>query len=188
MKTTQSETHRFEVRSLDSGDGGMIVSGMAAVYNTPAMIYEFDGLKNYEQILPGAFDNADMSNVILRYDHKNKILARTSNGTLKLTVTPEGLAFEADLSGTEEGRKLYEEVRGGYVTEMSFAFDVTEDTMTVVPGGVRRDIRSFKTIYDVSAVTFPAYDGTYIHARSKAFLEAEQRAKKIKKIQILMEV
>jgi HK97 family phage prohead protease len=103
-------------------------------------------------------------------------MARTRNKTLQLSVDDRGLYIRARLDGTEEGRKLYEEVKGGYLDKMSFAFSVAEedysgDTQT-------RTIKKIQRLYDVSVVSLPAYDDTSISARSyfSAVAEEERRA------------
>lgn len=122
-----------------------------------------------EMIDRGALNQTDMTDVILNYDHNGKVMARTRNKTLELNVDERGLFVRARLDGTEEGRKLYEEIKGGYIDRMSFSFTVATETYdqqnrTRIITGIRR-------IYDVSAVSFPAYDTTSIQARS--YLEAE---------------
>ena len=59
--------------------------------------------------------------VVMQYDHEGRVFARLSNGTLQLESDEHGLKVRADLSGTELGRNLYEEIKGGYTTKMSFA-------------------------------------------------------------------
>jgi hypothetical protein len=121
---------------------------------------------------PGAFNGADMSDVIFNYDHAGKVLARNSNGTLDLTTDNVGLHIKARLHGTKEGRELHEEIDGGYVTKMSFRFTVAEERYD--RASRTRTIVRFKKIYDVSAVSIPAYDDTSISARSFFETEAEK--------------
>ena len=100
------------------------------------------------------------------------MFARLSNGTLELKADGHGLKMRADLGGTELGRQLYEEIRGGYTTKMSFGFSVrkverreerNEETGAVT---VHRRITEIKKLYDVSAVSLPANDATEISARN----------------------
>ena len=81
-----------------------------------------------------------------------------------------GLRISADLGGTEEGRRLYEEIQGGYIDKMSFAFTVRKSEYDRATH--TRRITAFQRIFDVAAVDFPAYDGTEIVARSWAAAEA----------------
>lgn len=163
----------IEVRKDENGDNeqNWIVRGYATTFDEPYLLYEGEGYQFYEKVDRHAFDNTDLSDVIMQYDHEGRVFARKSNDTLKLTDDDHGLLIEADLGGTEIGRQLYEEIRGGYTTKMSFGFTVDGDTMEE-----RRDdhnqviytrtITSIKKLYDVSAVSLPANDGTEISARA----------------------
>ena len=91
------------------------------------MLYDWGDYKVYEQIDARAFDDCDMNDVIMQYDHCGRVFARTSNETLQLRTDSHGLYIEADLGGTEAGRALYEEIKGGYTNKMSFGFRVQED-------------------------------------------------------------
>ena len=71
-----------------------------------------------------------MRDVVMNFNHGGKPVARTKNGTLTLTVDIKGLHIAADLGGTEEGRRLYEEIRGGYIDQMSFAFIYNGEELT----------------------------------------------------------
>ena len=103
-----------------------VVRGTAVVFGTPTCLYEFDGVRYYEIIDRRAFEECDMSDVIFNYNHGGKVVARLRNKTLSLSVTERGLEMEADLSGTQAGRDLFEEVDGGYIDKMSFSFSVRE--------------------------------------------------------------
>ncbi len=156
----------FEIRAEENE---MRVSGYAATFEQEAVMYEFDGIQYKEVIDRNAFSEAQMADVVMNFNHGGKPVARTKNGTLGIDIDSVGLKVDADLSGTEEGRKLYEEVKGGYIDKMSFAFTVNaeeynKDTRT-------RRITGIKRLYDVAAVDIPAYDSTSISARS--FFEAE---------------
>ena len=157
-----------------------------------------------EQIDSKAFDDCDMSDVIMQYDHKGRVFARISNGTLELKTDNKGLHIRANLGGTETGRQLYEEIKGGYTTKMSFGFvvgeekrEVTEDRVNNVTT-VLRTITKITKLYDVSAVSLPANDATEISARSvsegviedakKELLAVKVRQRNIKRIKLLMEV
>jgi hypothetical protein len=84
------------------------VRGYATTFDEPYVLWEdFDGTKYYEQVARKAFDEADMSDVIMQYDHAGMVFARNRNGSLKLTVDDHGLLVEADLSLTLDSRKLY---------------------------------------------------------------------------------
>ena len=175
----------FEI--LAKEDDEKWVEGYAANYDSPTVLHEFDGIEYKEQITSGAFDQADLSDVIFQYDHSGKVMARTRNKTLQLTIDHKGLYIRAKLDGTEEGRKLYEEIKGGYIDRMSFAFNVKEDSYDREEH--MRNIRKIKKVYDVSAVSIPAYDTTSISARSYFTAQQEliqkQEHERKKKILIL---
>ena len=187
----------IEIRELSANDDEKIVEGYATVFNQPYVLYKWSDYEVDEQIDSRAFDNADMSDVIMQYDHHGKVYARTSNDTLRLTVDDHGLKVRADLSGTEIGRQLYEEIKGGYTTKMSFGFTVSEDTRVVTEDHdnnkttVLRTITKIGKLYDVSAVSLPANDATSISARSygegviaeltEEHRKAQERARRIQK-------
>ena len=157
-----------------------------------------------EQVDARAFDDTDMSDVIMQYDHEGRVFARTGNGTLELDVDNHGLHIRADLGGTEIGRQLYEEIRGGYTDKMSFGFSVDEDERLIQEDResgtitILRTIKRIGKLYDFSAVSLPANNATEISARSwcdgviqqlaEERRKAEERERKIKKIKILSEV
>lgn len=159
-----------EARALeDLGDEKRIVTGYASTFDEPYVLYDGDGWKYLEVVDRGAFDKTDMSDVIMQYDHRGRVFARTRNNTLTVTPDDKGLFIEADLGGTEIGRELYEEIRGGYTDRMSFGFTVngefeeyekTEEGVALYT----RHITSVEKLYDVSAVSLPANDGTSIEA------------------------
>jgi len=167
----------FEIRAAKTDDGQeeLYVEGRAITFNDPAVIWEYDGVQYKEQVDDRALDEADMSDVIFNYNHGGKVMARTRNKTLELTVDKKGLKIKARLDGTEEGRKLYEEVKGGYIDRMSFRFVASENAYD--SDNHMRTIRKIKKLYDVSAVDIPAYNKTSISARSFFEAEAEEERK-----------
>ena len=164
------EYRAFEVKANDED---MRVRGYATTFNEAYTLYDDGEYEVREVIDPSAFDNCDMSDVIAQYNHEGRVLARLSNGTLELNVDkPNGLLINADLSGTELGRQIYEEIKGGYTTKMSMGFKVdrSADVWTRENIGNKtietRRINSIVKLYDVSAVSIPANPGTSIEARS----------------------
>lgn len=189
----------MEIRAVDGNEENMIVEGYATTFNQPYLLYDGRYYKVIEQIAPTAFSECDMSDVIMQYDHEGRVFARTRNGSLSLTVDAVGLKVVADLSGTDIGRQLYQEIKGGYTDKMSFGFVVAEDQRTSVMDHendvetVTRTITKIKKLYDVSAVSIPANDMTSISARRFADgvigeIKAERLERAKKKIKILLEV
>lgn len=159
----------FSLVPREEGSEEYRVKGTAVVFNTPTVMFECDGVKYYEVIDRHAFDECDLSDVIFNYNHGGKVVARLRNKTLALSITERGVDMEADLSGTQAGRELYEEIDGGYIDKMSFSFSVREAKYD--SQARTRTITKVKKLYDVSAVDIPAYNETSISSRG--FFEEE---------------
>lgn len=147
------------------------VRGYASTFMEPYTLYEDGEIVIREQVGRDAFNDADMSDVIMQYDHEGRVFARVSNGTLNVRTDEHGLAITADLGGTEIGRQLYEEIKGGYTTKMSYGYTVAADgweQATLEDGRTlhMRTITRVGKVYDVSAVSVPANDGTSISVRN----------------------
>ena len=194
------EYRAMTMRALGDSDA-MVVEGYATTFNQPYLLYDGGNYRVMEQITPTAFAQCDMTDVIMQYDHEGRVFARNRNNTLALSVDATGLKVTADLGGTDIGRQLYQEIKGGYTDKMSFGFVVAEDqrtsTMDYNTGveTVLRTITKVKKLYDVSAVSVPANDMTSISARRYADgvidgIKAErlERANKRKKLILMLEV
>lgn len=192
-------TMTISVRAAGDDNGEMIVEGYATTFNQPYLLYDWRDYKVMEQIHPDAFKDCDMSDVIMQYDHEGRVFARNKNGTLTLSVDTTGLKVTADLSGTDLGRQLYQEIKGGYTDKMSFGFTVAEDQRVSTVDNeknvetVTRTITKIKKLYDVSAVSIPANDGTSISARRTADgvieqIKAERLERAKNKLKLLLEV
>lgn len=204
------DVSHFERRAEDTGE--KVVEGYATTFNQPYELWRdaWDGNVYIfmEQVDARAFDNTDMTDVIMQYNHEGRVFARTGNNTLALDPDAHGLHIRADLGGTEIGRQLFEEIEGGYTDKMSFGFRVGKDKREETEErneetGVRtvtvlRTILEISKLYDVSAVSLPANDATSISARNycegviaeikEEFLAREKRERQKRKIKILMEV
>lgn len=212
-KLTEGRMYRymnsFEVRANENGSDERIAEGYATTFNEPYELMQCDDWDGYrvhffEVIDPDAFKETDMSDVIMQYNHEGRVFARTSNNTLLLKTDNHGLFVRANLGGTEIGRGLYEEIKGGYTNRMSFGFTVSKDSRTEEKDDenkvrtITRTITGIKKIWDVSCVSIPANDGTEISARSwcdgviaelkEEFLKAEEVRKKKQRIRILAEI
>ena len=205
-KLTEGRQYRrvvqMEVRAAE--DDEMVVEGYATTFNEPYELWRDSDYVVLEQVDSRAFDETDMSDVIMQYDHEGRVFARTSNATLRLSVDNHGLRVTADLGGTEIGRQLYSEIRGGYTDKMSFGFTVDEDERLVQEDResgtvtVLRTIKRIGKLYDVSAVSLPANNATEISARSwcdgviqqltEERRKAEDRERQRKKIKIMLEI
>lgn len=216
MKTLEvrlSEGREYrDMAALSRIEGdGKIVEGYATTFNEPYVLFRdaMNGVEYIfrEQVDPNAFDNTDMTDVIMQYNHEGRVFARTNNGTLGLNADDHGLHIRADLGGTEIGRQLYEEIEGGYTDKMSFGFrvgkDKTEQTEErdengMITVNILRTILEISKLYDVSAVSIPANDATSISARNFCdgvieeikgeFLAREQRERQKQRIRIMTEV
>lgn len=173
-KLTQGREFRdMEIRALeDEQNDEMIVEGYATTFNQTYELWSEPGYRVLEQVDARAFDGCDMTDVIMQYDHEGRVFARMSNGTLVCTPDEHGLKVRALLGGTDLGRQLYQEIKGGYTTKMSFAFVVAEDRREIIEDQQTGDVTVIRTItrisklYDVSAVSLPANPATTIAARN----------------------
>lgn len=156
-------------------DTDFYVEGYATTFDVPYLLYEWDGNKYYEVIDRNALLGADISDVIMQYDHQGKVLARKSNKTLGIEPNDKGLFIYADLSKSTAAKEMYEEINNGLVTKMSWAFTVGEDSYD--RDTRTRKILKVKKVYDVSAVSIPANGDTEISARSwlDGVIEAEKQ-------------
>ena len=199
----------FERRSENNEK---VVSGYATTFNDPYELVRdaWDGVVVIvrEQVDPSAFDDTEMDDVIMQYNHEGRVFARTTNGTLELDPDAHGLHVRANLGGTEIGRQLFEEIEGGYTDKMSFGFRIAKDKRErteeqdeetgVTTITILRTILKIAKLYDVSAVSIPANDATSISARNfsdgvieeikKEFLDREARNRQKQRIKILTEV
>jgi uncharacterized protein len=173
MKKMISKDREYRAFEFESSE--LRVEGKAVAFESPTVMAEFDGLQFYEVIDRNAFAETDMSDVVLNIDHKGKPAAKTKNGTLELRLSDDGLFISADLSKNATGRELHEDIENGFFDKMSFAFTVQKDSYD--KNTRTRRIEKIDRLYDVSAVTFPAYQSTSISARSFFEAEAEKEMK-----------
>ena len=166
------------------------VRGYFTTFNEEYTLYERTKYwpAEYEQIDPHALDECDMSDVIMQYDHNGHVLARQRNGSLVIGTDSHGAWCEADLSGCQQARDLYESISNGLVVEMSFGFviDSNDDgdgytTLKDENGDYHTTITRIRRIYDCSAVSIPANPGTDISEMRKrsylaATIEADMKA------------
>ena len=167
LTPTAASSRRFE--------SDYYVEGYATTFDDPYVLYECDGVQYKEVIDRHALDGADLSDVIMQFDHAGRVFARTGkSNTLIVEPQDRGLFMAADLSRTEQARSMHEDIAAGLVTKMSWAFTVQEDSYDRETR--TRRILKIKKVYDVSAVSFPANPSTELSARSwlDGVIEAEK--------------
>lgn len=139
------------------------------------MLWEEEDGPVYERFDRDCFVGCDMSDIIMQYDHRGKVLARQRNSTLIVEVDDNGLFMAADLSKSAEARNMYEEISNGLVDRMSWGFipldyEYVPEIRTIVHHKVKK-------IFDVSAVSMPANENTDIHSRSELINGEIERVK-----------
>lgn len=162
----ESRNYAGKVELRQGEDGSAKLVGLAAIFDT--LSENLGGFR--EQIAPGAFDDADMSDVRGLFNHdSNFVLGRTLAKTLSLRVTRKGLEYTIDLPDTQTIRDLVVgPIERGDVDQSSFGFIVAPGGATFdenEDGVLIRTIQKFARIFDVSAVTFPAYADTTVGTR-----------------------
>ena len=191
MRKMEMRMALLEPASNDD-ENKQLVEGYAAVFNQRALIWEseWSGWKYMEVIDRNAFNGADMSDTVFKYNHGDvaMILARTSNNTLTMNTDDKGLRISADIIDTNNGTDVYKLIKRGDLTKMSFAFTVKSERTEVDKENkiYTRTIIVFDKIYDVAIVDFSAYDGISMQARSKEYfidlekdLQEKQRRKRL---------
>ena len=171
----------------ENEENKQLVEGYAAVFNQRTLIWEseWSGWKYMEVIDRNAFDGADMSDTVFKYNHGDiaMVLARASNNTLTMNTDDKGLRISADIIDTNNGTDVYKLIKRGDLNKMSFAFTVKNERSESDRENkiYTRTITAFDKIYDVAVIDFPAYDGTSIQARSKEyFVDLEKDLQKSK--------
>ena len=144
------------------------VEGYAAKYDTYLLYDDGEWGKTFERFEPGCFDECDLTDVIMQFDHAGRVFARTTNDTLIVEPDAVGLFIAADLDKTELARGLHEDITAKMLTKMSWRFRVGDYYIERTEGS--RDVTIVHTripkVYDVSAVSIPANQDTEINARA----------------------
>lgn len=148
-------------------DTDYYVEGYAAKYDTYLLWDDGEWGKTYERFEPGCFDGCDLSDVIMQFDHRGRVFARTTNDTLLVEPDAIGLFIAGDLSKTDRAKDLHGDITSGMITKMSWRFKVGDYHIERTEGS--KDVTIVHTrvpkIYDVSAVSIPANNDTEINAR-----------------------
>lgn len=160
------ERRFFQTEIRADGQEGQApqLNGYAAVFDQLSVVL-YGSFR--ERIERGAFAGTLSDDVRALWNHNpDYVLGRTKAGTLDLTEDSHGLRVQIDPPNTQAGRDAVESIRRGDVDQMSFMFDVLEDTWDKdEEGQIIRTLRKVK-LYEVSPVAFPAYPGTEISARA----------------------
>ena len=194
------EYRSMELRISQTEEGAepsFFVEGYASTFQ-PYTLMTIDDIDYKEQIMPDAFEGADLSDVVFRVDHQGPVYARTSAGTVQVWTDEHGLAQKTDLGMTARGRELYADIAAGNYPQMSFAFRVAEDHYDKATH--TRVIDRIEKVFDVSPVCFPANPTTELSVSTRDYfngviemeqaerLEEEKRERQKKRIKLLMEV
>ena len=159
------------------------ITGLALRFNEPTVLFSSGGIDYLEVIDPRALDNCDMSDVVLTRNHNNdRLLARTKNGTLQLSVTSEGLEFTAELADTQLGEDTFKLIKRGDIDGCSFGGYVEEESYNVETH--TRTILKMSSLFDISAVTFPAYESTNVEPAVRAAFGIEAAEEEVKKLEL----
>lgn len=181
-KELERRNYQFEVRAEEGEDGVKILTGRPIVYNSPTDI----GGWFQEEIMRGALDETDLTDVRFLVNHNTDMIplarSRRNNGnsTMQMTVDSEGLFLNKvslDVENNTDARALYSAVERGDLDGMSFMFSVEEEEWDYSNEDYpTRRITKIGSVVEVSAVTFPAYESTFIDSRSKEVLDSAKSA------------
>ena len=167
VRSTQS---KFETRETD---GEMYISGYFAVFNSEYEMWP----GAVESIADTAFDGALADDIRCLIDHETRlVLGRNKAGTLTLKVDTRGLWGEVRINPNDQDAvNLYERVKRGDVDQCSFGFDILDEEFEDRGDTVKWTIKKVK-LYEVSVVTFPAYEETSVSARKRQLGEIKKRS------------
>ncbi|CAG9423099.1 TPA: HK97 family phage prohead protease [Providencia alcalifaciens] len=171
----ETRCYMGEVRAeLGEENQATHIIGLGSVFDSRSeLMYGFK-----EIIKPGAFDDVLNDDVRGLFNHDpNYILGRTTAGTLSLSVNERGLVYDITAPGTQTIRDLVlAPMQRGDINQSSFAFRVArdgEDWYQDDEGVIIREIHKFSRLFDVSPVTYPAYQDAGAAVRSmEAWKEA----------------
>lgn len=167
VRSTQS---KFETREAD---GEMYISGYFAVFNSEYEMWP----GGVESIADTAFDGALADDIRCLINHETRlVLGRNKAGTLTLKVDARGLWGEVKINPNDQDAvNLYERVKRGDVDQCSFGFDILDEEFEDRGDSVKWTIKKVK-LYEVSVVTFPAYEETSVSARKRQLGEIKKRS------------
>ena len=178
QRQTVTRAYNFEIRAEKDEKNGDYITGRPIVYNSKTDLGYFD-----EIIEAGALDKTNLKDVRFLVNHNTDMipLARSrnnnENSTMQLEVDKDGLKIRVNLDteNNTEARNLYSAIKRGDITGMSFMFTVDKKDVrweNLESDHPTRHILNIGQVFEVSAVTFPAYESTEISARDKAALDS----------------
>ena len=186
---TITRAYNFEIRAENNEKNGDHITGRPIVYNSKTDLGYFD-----EIIEGGALDKANLKDVRFLVNHNTDMipLARSrnnnENSTMQLEVDQDGMGIRVNLDteNNSEARNLYSAIKRGDITGMSFMFTIDDEEWEDLESDhPTRHIRKIGQVFEVSAVTFPAYEATEISARDKEALESAKTLLESKRSQSL---
>lgn len=168
MRSVASE---FQTRA-DEGTGDLYISGYFSVFNSNYEIWP----GATESVSPEAFDGALSDDIRCLIDHETRlVLGRNKAGTLDLKTDSRGLWGEVKVNQKDQdAMNLYERVKRGDVNQCSFGFEILDEEFEDRGTEVHWTIKKVK-LYEVSVVTFPAYDETEVSARKQDYKAIQKR-------------
>ena len=172
--------HGRQLRSIpqqfctrEDGDE-LIIEGYFAVFDSPYTLWD----DATEIVKPGAFAGCLSGDIRALIDHDTRlVLGRTKAGTLELREDARGLWGSIKINRADtDAMSLYARVQRGDVDQCSFGFDIEEETFVDLGGGqCRWEINKVNPLYEVSVVTYPAYEETAVKARHADLAEIQRR-------------
>ena len=173
LKNQVRSIGKLNTRDENTETDEMKIEGYFVVFNSETELY--DGM--YEEISDKAFANIDLSDVRALADHDTaKVLGRTKSNTLKLSVDDKGLYGEIIINKNDtEAVNLYERVKRQDIDQCSFGFNILNETMEQRADGTTKWTITEIELFEVSIVTFPAYQDTSVEARSEQMKQLEKR-------------
>ena len=169
---------KFTITRAEEDNAENVIEGYFALYEQETELFP----NTYEIISRGAFDNTIKNDVRALWNHNTQyVLGRTKNGSLQLRADEKGLFGTIKLPKTQYAEDLYELVKRGDIDQCSFGFNILdEDLEELANGGYRWRMKDVD-LHEISVVTFPAYENTTVHARSKQIEQIEKRKLQEKK-------
>lgn len=169
----QVRASRSEFKTRSDENGKFYISGYFSVFNSEYEICP----GAVEMVAETAFDETLSADIRCLIDHETRlVLGRNKAGTLELKTDSRGLWGEVEINPKDQdAMNLYERVKRGDVDQCSFGFEILDEEFQNLGDTVRWIIRKVK-LYEVSVVTFPAYEETSVTARKQQLGEIRKRS------------